>query len=311
MWRDVKVRYKQTLLGAAWAILQPLLMMVVFTIFFARMAKVNSGGMPYPIFAFAGLLPWSFFSTAISNSGNSVVGNERLISKIYFPRLAIPFASVGAALVDFAVAFSMLVVLMAWYRVAPTLQFLWVPMVMGLITLTALGMGTLLASLNVAYRDFRYVIPFLVQLWMFATPTVYMQPAEFAAPDSAAAAADTGASETTAASTSSTDVDRRQSVNDERRAVPTYIHTLLNLNPMVGLIAFFRSAVLGGPLPWVSLGWSALGSVCIFVVGVCTFGMWKIRLRTSSRAVSMGQGAWGFKKCLFLRRRQVSPKTPS
>ncbi len=295
IWRDVKVRYKQTLLGAAWAILQPLMMMVVFTIFFARMARVNSGGHPYPLFAFAGLLPWTFFATAIANAGNSVVGNERLISKIYFPRLAIPFSSVGAALVDLAVAFSMMVVLMLWYRVTPTVQILWVPVVVALITLAALGTGTLLASLNVAYRDFRYVIPFLVQLWMFATPTVYMQPAEYSQPQVAAASASgttdapaeksavatngdaTNGDATDDGTTDDGSVDGRSAnggpsaVESQKRAVPTYIHTLLELNPLVGLIAFFRASVLGDPLPWRSLGTSALISALMFVVGCLYF----------------------------------------
>ena len=177
-WRDVKVRYKQTLLGAAWAILQPLLMMVVFTIFFGRMAGVSSGGVPYPLFAYAGLLPWTFFATAIAAAGNSVVGSERLITKIYFPRLAVPFAAVGAAVVDFLIAFGLLIAMMVYYRVAPGWGLLLVPVIFGAILLAALGVGTLLAALNVAYRDFRYVIPFLVQLWMFATPSVYMQVAD-------------------------------------------------------------------------------------------------------------------------------------
>src|SRR3569623_3619090 len=138
-WRDVKVRYKQTVLGAAWAILQPLMMMIVFSVFFGRLAHVDSGGLPYPLFAFAGLLPWTFFATAIANAGNSVVGSERLITKIYFPRLAIPLAAVGAAVVDFAVAFSMLFVLMLYYRVPPTWQLLLAPGVLLLFLLAALG----------------------------------------------------------------------------------------------------------------------------------------------------------------------------
>jgi lipopolysaccharide transport system permease protein len=186
-WRDVKIRYKQTALGAAWAVLQPLLMMVVFTLFFGRLAGVPSCGTPYPLFAYAGLLPWVFFSTAIAAAGNSVVQSERLITKIYFPRLAIPFAAVEAAVVDFIIAFGLLIVLMVYYGVAPDAGLLLVPAIFGMILLAALGVGTLLAALNVAYRDFRYVIPFLVQLWMFATPTVYMQPAAAAGTGPAAA----------------------------------------------------------------------------------------------------------------------------
>src|SRR5256714_5674129 len=142
VWRDVKVRYKQTLLGAAWAVLQPAMMMLVFTVFFGRMAGVSSGDLPYPVFAYLGLLPWTFFATSISNAGNSVVGSERLITKIYFPRLAIPFASVGAAVVDFLIAFSLLIVLMFWYHVAPTPLLLLAPLIYLAIVMLAVGVGT-------------------------------------------------------------------------------------------------------------------------------------------------------------------------
>jgi lipopolysaccharide transport system permease protein len=236
-WRDVKVRYKQTALGAAWAILQPALMMVVFTIFFGRMAKVPTGNLPYPIFVFAGLLPWTFFATAMANAGNSVVGSERLITKIYFPRLAVPLAAVGAAVVDFCIAFLMLVVLMAYYRLTgapihPGVSLLLVPVIFFLIVLAATGVGTLLAALNVAYRDFKYVLPFLVQLWLFATPTVYMQPT-----------ADASAK----------------------------MQIALAINPLAGLIASFRSAVLGSPIPWSHLALSAASVVVLFIVGCLYF----------------------------------------
>lgn len=176
VWRDVKVRYKQTVLGASWAILQPFLMMIVFTIFFGRMAGVPSGDLPYPLFAFAGLLPWTFFATAITAAGNSVVGSERLVTKIYFPRLAVPFSAVGAAVVDFACASVVLVAMMAYYGVGTGPTVVLAPLIVGLIMVAALGLGTLLAALNVSYRDIRYVIPFLVQIGMFATPSIYMEP---------------------------------------------------------------------------------------------------------------------------------------
>jgi len=231
-WRDVKVRYKQTLLGAAWAVLQPALMMVVFTIFFSRMAGLSSGDVPYPLFAFAGLLPWTFFATALTNGGNSVIGSERLITKIYFPRLAIPFASVGAATVDFAIAFAILLLLMPFWDVWPTAKLLLAPVIFFLILLVALGMGTLLAALNVNYRDFRYVIPFLVQLGMFATPTVYMQP----------------------------------------RGDETDLRALLMMaNPMTSLISAFRSAVLGGHISWDSVGISAVMAALLFLAGCLYF----------------------------------------
>jgi lipopolysaccharide transport system permease protein len=231
-WRDVKVRYKQTVLGAGWAILQPLLMMVVFTIVFGRMAEVPHAGVDYSLFAYAGLLPWTFFATAITAAGNSVVGSERMITKIYFPRLAVPFAAVGAAIVDFVIALSLLAALMIYHRIQPGPGLLLAPVVFGLITLAAVGIGTLLAALNVAYRDFRYVIPFLVQLGMFATPTVYMQPK----------ATSTG-----------------------------WVHFLLVLNPMTSLIGAFRAATLGGPISWGPLGMAAAAVTLIFLLGCLYF----------------------------------------
>lgn len=230
-WRDVKVRYKQTLLGAAWAVLQPAMMMVVFTVFFKKMANLSSGDLPYPVFAYLGLVPWTFFATGMANAGNSVVGSERLITKIYFPRLAIPFAAVGAAVVDFLIAFALLVVLMLVYGIMPGANMLLMPVVFLPIMLTALGVGTLLAALNVAYRDFRYVIPFLTQLWMFATPTVYMQP------DASAGGV---------------------------------MKTLLALNPLTGLIASFRTACVGGSMDWRQWGIATAASVVVFLLG-CLF----------------------------------------
>ena len=174
-WRDVMVRYKQTVLGAAWAILQPAMMMVVFTVFLGQMAHVDTGGFPYyPVFVYAGLLPWTFFATAISNAGNSVVGSAQMVSKIYFPRLLIPLAAVAAAVVDFLIALLLLIVLMVHYGIAPGWPILLVPLLLALAVMAAIGVGALLAALNVAYRDFKHTIPFLVQIWMFATPTVYM-----------------------------------------------------------------------------------------------------------------------------------------
>jgi len=172
-WRDLKVRYKQTLLGAAWAIIQPLFTMIIFTIFFGILAGIPSEGIPYPLFAFAGLLPWTFFSNAVTQSGNSLVGSANLISKVYFPRMIIPGAAVVAGLADMAVAFGMLVVLMAWFRVGVTFNILMLPALIVLITLLAIGVGMWMSALNVKYRDIRYALPFAVQLTMFATPIIY------------------------------------------------------------------------------------------------------------------------------------------
>jgi lipopolysaccharide transport system permease protein len=171
--RDIKVRYKQTVLGGLWAILQPFMGMVVFTIFFGMLAKIPSDNLPYPIFVYTALLPWQFFSNGISNAGNSLVASSHLISKVYFPRIIIPAASLGAGLLDFLVAFSILIVMMLYYGIFPGAGILILPFLMLGVAIAALGIGMILSALNVAYRDFRYVIPFLVQFWLFATPVIY------------------------------------------------------------------------------------------------------------------------------------------
>lgn len=171
--RDIKVRYKQTLLGAAWAIIQPLFTMLIFTLFFGKLAGMPSDGIPYPIFAYAGLLPWTFFSNAVTNSGNSLVGNSNLITKIYFPRMIIPMASVASGLLDFVIAFGLLVVLMFYYGVGLSINLLMLPVLLVLTSLLAIGVGMWMSALNVKYRDVRYALPFLVQLGMFASPIIY------------------------------------------------------------------------------------------------------------------------------------------
>lgn len=262
-WRDVKVRYKQTLLGASWAILQPFMMMIVFTIFLGQMAQVDSGSIPYPVFVYAGLLPWTFFANATSNAGNSLVMAQQIITKVYFPRLAVPLACVGAAMVDFVIAFAMLIALMLFYGYEPTWSLLLVPPLLALAALAASGAGTLLSALNVAYRDFKYTIPFLIQLWMFATPTVYMNvdnektnttlaASEFAAETKVPASAGVG-------------------TVDESKTGRELTQFLLRMNPMVGLIAFFRASVLGTSLPWQALADSTVLIVVMFLVGLTYF----------------------------------------
>ncbi len=172
-WRDVKVRYKQTLLGAGWAIIQPLFTMLVFTFIFGTLARIPSDGIPYPLFAYAGLLPWTFFANATTNSSQSLIGNTNLITKVYFPRLIIPCASVGAGALDFAIAFLVLVGLMIYYGVGATWRVLMLPPLMLLTVLAALGVGLWMSALNVRYRDIRHALPFLIQLWMFASPVIY------------------------------------------------------------------------------------------------------------------------------------------
>jgi lipopolysaccharide transport system permease protein len=231
-WRDIKVRYKQTVLGAAWAVLQPLLTMVVFTIFFGRLAGLSSktGGIPYPIYVYAGLLPWTFFANALSGSGSSLVGSSNLITKVYFPRLVIPLATVGAGLVDLAVSLVVLLVLMAFYGTALSWQLVLAPFFLAGIILAAAGVGSLLAALTVAYRDFRYVVPFMVQIWMFVTPVIY-----------------------------------------PLSIIPERWRWLLSLNPMAGLIEGFRSAFLARPLEWPHIGLSLAVSAFLFLIGAAYF----------------------------------------
>jgi lipopolysaccharide transport system permease protein len=233
-WRDIKVRYKQTVLGAAWAVVQPLATMVVFSLFLGRLAGMDTGDTPYPLFVFAGLLPWTFVANAVTSAGQSIVGNDRLVTKIYFPRLIIPMAAVGAGLVDFLIAFGVLLALMPCYGVWPAGTIVLAPLLAAGLVLGAVGVGALLSALTVAYRDFRHVVPFAVQLWMFATPCIYLLPEKVLGPVA--------------------------------RAV-------MPLNPAYGLIANFRAAVLGGPaaLDFYSLGVSVSVSLLLLAAGCFYF----------------------------------------
>jgi lipopolysaccharide transport system permease protein len=238
-WRDVQIRYKQTALGVAWALLQPGMNTVVFSLFLGKLAGLSSGELPYPLFVFSGLLPWFFFSTGLANAANSVVDSERLITKVYFPRLAIPFAAVGPALVDFCLAIVLLLILIVVYacqgeNVVPSWQVLLVPVPMFLILLFALGVGTLFAALNVAYRDFRYVIPFLLQLSMFGTPSIYY------------------------------------ASNAGRISESPWINWFIALNPMNELIVFFRAALFGQELNWGGLA-GAAGLVSVALAAGCFY----------------------------------------
>ena len=232
-WRDVKVRYKQTTLGAAWAILQPFLTMVVFSVFFGRLAKVPSDGVPYPIFSYTGLLPWGLFTKALTDAGRSLVAHRAMITKIYFPRLAIPIASVLGGVVDFALAFLVLIGMMLYYNYAPnstyhveiTPALLTLPLFLLLAIITALGVGLWLSALNVMYRDINYIIPFLTQFWLFITPVAY--PASM---------------------------------------IPEQWQMVYALNPMTGVVEGFRWALLGtveapGPMLAVSSTIAILGLV--------------------------------------------------
>ncbi|SIO09746.1 lipopolysaccharide transport system permease protein [Singulisphaera sp. GP187] len=265
IWRDVKVRYKQTFLGAAWAVLQPALLMVVCVTVFGR-ARGGPTDVPYPLFVFTGLLAWTFFATAVAAAGNSVVSSERLISKVYFPRLAVPFAAVGAAIVDSIIASVLLIALLVYYGIVPGLIALLAPAFFAILILAALGVGTLLAALNVAYRDFRYAIPFLIQLWMFATPTVYLQVQEVATERPAMTSAHHDQHEALI-------TGRKKAPLGESRGLLRQVsfRVFKALNPLAGPIAAFRASILGGPVPWLNLATSSLGILLIFLGGCLYF----------------------------------------
>jgi len=173
IWRDIKVRYKQTVLGATWAIIQPFFTMVVFSLFFGKLAKIPSDGIPYPIFSYAALVPWAFFANGLNQASNSLVGNSNLIKKVYFPRMAMPIASVLGGIVDFVLAFVMLVGMIFYYGMAPTINVFWLPCFLMLAFITSLGVSLWLSAMYIQFRDVRHIIPFLTQIWLFATPIAY------------------------------------------------------------------------------------------------------------------------------------------
>lgn len=172
-WRDIKVRYKQTILGAAWAVIQPLLTMVVFSLFFGRLAQMPSDGIPYPIFSYAALVPWHFFANGLTQSASSLVTGANMIKKVYFPRLLMPIATVLGGVVDFVLAFAVLLIMMFFYGIVPTANVFWLPFFLLLALVTSLGVGLWFAAMNVQFRDVRYAVPFLVQIWLFMTPIAY------------------------------------------------------------------------------------------------------------------------------------------
>jgi lipopolysaccharide transport system permease protein len=232
-WRDIKVRYKQTLLGVAWVIIQPVATMLIFTLLFGRLAGLDqrTGGVPYPIFAFTGLLPWTFFSAAVAASGNSLVNNTHLISKVYFPRVMIPAATVAAGLLDFGLSFAVYIGMMAYYGVGVTWRVLLLLPLVALVVVLALGVGLLLSAVNVKYRDIRHALPFTMQIWMFASPVIY-----------------------------------------PLGIVPARWRSLLALNPMAGVIEGFRAALLGsGDIPWTALATSATITIALLILSAYVF----------------------------------------
>ena len=232
-WRDVKVRYKQTVLGGVWAILQPLLMMAAFTLIFNRVGKIDTGGIPYPVFVFAGLLPWVFFSNSISQASNSIVAGQSLVTKIYFPRVIIPSAAIGAAFFDFAVAFVMIAVLMLAYGIGISASVVFVPLLVVMLAIAAAGFAILLSGLAVAFRDVRYIIGFAMQIWLFATPSIY--------------------------------------ASQESLGLSPSMSALLAINPAQGIILNFRAAILGTNFDGISLAISCATALTMFVVAGFVF----------------------------------------
>ena len=231
VWRDVKVRYAQTVLGAAWAILQPVLTMLVFTVIFGRFARIPSGGVPYAVFSLAALVPWTYFSTALTSASNSLVSSAGLITKVYFPRLVIPFAAVLAGLLDLAIGLVVLLIVMLAHGIAPSAAGLaFLPVLVLSMLLSVGGVGCWLAALNLQYRDVRFVVPFVVQVWMFASPVIY--PASL---------------------------------------VPPEYRTLYAINPMVGAIEGFRATLLGRPVDWSAVAVSLAVGVMFFATGALYF----------------------------------------
>jgi len=232
VWRDVKSRYSQTILGAAWAILQPLLTMVVFTVIFGRFARLPSDGVPYSVFSLAALVPWTYFSSSLSGSSSSLVGSRGLLTKVYFPRLLIPAASILAMLVDFFIAFGVLLLVMLGFGLLPRPEAIWmVPVVLLILSMTAMGAGSWLAALNVQYHDVRHLSPFLVQVWMYASPIVY-----------------------------------------STTLVPDRYRWLYALNPLSSALSGFRAALLGTPAPAIGqVGLSLLSALLIFGAGILYF----------------------------------------
>jgi lipopolysaccharide transport system permease protein len=250
--RNIRIRYKQTVLGVLWAIIQPVLTMVVFVVFVPR----TSGQFPNSVFVLSGLVPWFFFQTAVSTATNSVISSEGLVTKVYFPRLAIPLSAVAAALVDFAISFLVLAGLMVWYRIMPGMEIVLLPLAVVLLTLAAVGIGCLLAALTVSYRDFRHAVMFLLPIWMLATPAIYLN---------REATVSTNASEASA----SKDVRHQEPLTGARGPLTAPNASrggwLARLNPMTAPVEFFRAAVLGTPvaLDRLLISFVVNGALCL------------------------------------------------
>ena len=230
-WRDIKVRYRQTLLGVLWVVAQPLMTMLIFTLLFNRVAKISADhGMSYSLFVMAALVPWTFFSTGLTSSSNSLIGSAHLISKVYFPRMIIPASSVLAGLVDMAVTLALVLVMYVWYAVPLAWTLIFLPLPIIVTAVLAFGFGLWFSALNVEYRDVRVVIPFLLQMWMYATPVVY-----------------------------------------PLKALPQKFHWIVRINPMTGVVDTFRACLIGAPLPWGPLAYAAAFGLVVLITGAFYF----------------------------------------
>ncbi len=232
--REMKLRYKQTILGVGWSLFQPIATSLVFIVFIGYMGRTAEGVPNYVLHVLLGVLPWTYFASAINNAGNSLIANERLVTKVYFPRLLLPLANVGSATLDFSIALGLVAIVMVWYGISPAWTILLAPLVIGLLALLAIGLGVLLSALIVAQRDFRYLLNFGIQIWMFATPCIYLG----------------------------------------RQAVGPRAEQVLALNPMYGIILNFRNLVLGYPMDehsWRTLGFSIMITLSVLILGLVYF----------------------------------------
>ncbi len=272
IWRDIKVRYKHTFLGVGWAVLQPFMMMIVFTAYFSSIKIGGSSTVPYALFVYSGIVAWFFFSAATVATGNSIVQSEHLITKIYFPRMVSTVASAGVSVVDFLIAFVVFLGLLVWYvyRGAENVSFGWslllVPLALAMFAYAALSMGILLAALNVTYRDFRLVIPFALQMWFFTTPVIFLEPP--------GPVVQTGEAHPFTVQTANGPTSGKlwlENVHQEQTRARNRHEFLLYANPLYSMIMAFRATVLGGPVPWLALSLSMAFFTVIFIVGSLYF----------------------------------------
>ena len=263
VWRDIVVHYKQTLLGIAWAILKPALLTAIFTLFLGRVVGDSPSGTPYSLYVFAGLLLWNLFSTALGASANSVIGSERLITKVYFPRMLVPLAAIGPAVVDFLIGGTILALIMFWYGVFPAGTSVLALLPLLVVMACSAALGSCLAALNVVYRDIRHILPFLIQAWMFATPAIYLP----------AVASDAAEKISETETTDSTALARRTSVTSEseQQPSPRISRAWLIWNPLNACVTFFRAALIGSTLPWVDLAIAATWTLVASIVSGLVF----------------------------------------